>query len=135
MTQGLADANTRAVSELAPLLGEIAELLELPEEHDDPERLERTLTDGYAQALTLEAERSSLQQRVRELTPMLGRKGGSSTREVSALARRLDSCDVSFELLRGELVRLQRRHSLAVRARRTWACGSGSCQTSPERTA
>jgi hypothetical protein len=123
------------MSELEPLLGEIAQLLELPEEHDDPDRLERTLTDGYATALTLEAERSTLERRVRELTPTLDRHGGSSTSEVSALARRLDACDVSFERLRGELVRLQRRHSLAVRAERAWACRSGACQTSPERTA
>jgi hypothetical protein len=118
------------MSELEPLLVEIAELLERAEGDDDPVRLERTLTDGYACALTLEAERASLQRRVRALTATLDELGGPSTGEVSALARRLDACDVSFEQLRGELVLLRSRHSRAVRAAKTWAC-----QTSPDLTA
>ncbi len=119
-----------SMSEVEPLLVEIAELLDRAERDDDPVRLERTLTDGYACALSLEAERSSLQRRVRALTATLGEHGGSSPREVSALARRLEACDVSFELLRDGLVLLRRRHSRAVRAAKSW-----SCQTSPERTA
>jgi hypothetical protein len=104
------------MTELEPLFDEIAALLDREEVDDDPVRIEQTLTDGYACALTLEAERSCLERRVRELTPTLGEKGGSSTREVSALARRLDACDMSFERLRRELVRLRRRHSSAVRS-------------------
>jgi chromosome segregation ATPase len=119
-----------SMNDLEPLLGEIARLLDQAERDDDPARLERALTEGYAQALTLEAERSSLQQRVRELTSRLDERGGSSTTEVSALARRLDAYDLTFEQLRGELVRLRRRHSRAVRAATSWAC-----QTSPDRTA
>ena len=107
------------MTELEPLLDEIAELLDRAEGDDDPKRLEQTLTDGYAQALTLEAERTSLQQRVRQLVSTLGEKGESSTSEVSALVGRLDACDVSFERLRGELARLRRRHSRAVRAATT----------------
>ncbi len=103
------------MSELEPLLDEIAELLDQAEGNDDPARIEQTLTDGYARALTLEAERTSLQRRVRQLTSTLDEGGESSTSEVSALARRLDACDVSFERLRSELIRLRRRHSLAVR--------------------
>ena len=118
------------MSELEPLLVEISHLLDRAERDDDPARIERTLTEGYARALTLEAERSSLQRRVRQMTSALGEQGGSSTSEVSALARRLDACDITFEQLRGELVRLRRRHSRAVRAATGWAC-----QTSPDRTA
>ena len=107
------------MSELEPLLDEIAQLLDRAEGDDDPARLEQTLTDGYARALTLEAERTTLQRRVRQLVATVGEKGGSSTSEVSALARRLDACDVSFERLRNELVRLRHRHSRAVRAATT----------------
>ena len=68
MTQGLAHANTRAVTELEPLLGEIAQLLELPEEHDDPERLERTLTDMRTTAAADFPTLSVAVQAVRRLT-------------------------------------------------------------------
>ena len=119
------------MSDLEPLLDEIAELLDQAEGADDPVRLEQTLTDGYARALTLEAERTTLAQRVRRLTATLGESGGSSTSEVSALARRLDAYDLSFERLQEELERLRRRHSSAVRSARGWGCR----QTSPERTA
>ena len=118
------------MSNLEPLLGEIAQLLDRAEGDDDPALLERALTDGYATSLTLEAERCRLQRRVRELAPTVGQKGGPSTSEISALAKRLDACDVSFERLRGELVLLRRRHSRAVRAVSSWAC-----QTSPDRSA
>jgi hypothetical protein len=107
------------MTELDPLLDEIAALLDREQVDDDPARIEQTLTDGYACALNLEAERTCLERRVRELAPALGRKGGPSTREVSALARRLEACDRSFERLRSELLRLKRRHSLAVRATAT----------------
>jgi hypothetical protein len=120
-----ADAFTRGMSvqpevgaaeDLEPLLGEIATLLEQEEAEDDPARLERTLTDGYAQALTLEAERTSLERRVLRLSLELDENGDASPSEVRALARRLHECDDSWERLRGELVRLKRRHSQAVSA-------------------
>ena len=57
------------------------------EGHDDPARLERTLTDGYAQALTLEAERTSLERRVLRLSLELDENGEATLREVQALAR------------------------------------------------
>jgi hypothetical protein len=120
-----------SMTDLEHVLVEITRLLGRAERDDDPARLEQTLTEGYACALTLEAERSILERRVRALTPTLGEDGGSSAKEVSALARRLEACDDSFERLRNELVLLQRRHSRAVREARTrW-----ECQTSPDRTA
>jgi hypothetical protein len=118
------------VSELEPLLTEIAGLLEQAEGDDDPARLERTLTDGYAQALTLEAERTTLERQVLRLSLTLDEHDASSALEVSALARRLDACDDSAARLRNELVRLRRRHSRAVQAEPGW-----TCQTSPDRTA
>ena len=89
------------MSDLEPLLDEIAELLDQRRGADDPARLEQTLTDGYARALTLEAERTTpASSGCAGSRATLGESGGSSTSEVSALARRLDACDVSFERLR-----------------------------------
>ena len=52
------------------LLDEIDELLAEPTPSEEPAtlaRLERTLTDGYAHALSLEAERLRLERRMSEL--------------------------------------------------------------------
>src|SRR5215470_19366759 len=107
--------------ELEPLMDEIATLLDQDEGRDDPEQLERTLTEGYAYALTLEAERSSLEQQVLRLSLELDEHGGAILTEVKELAQRLHECDDSCERLRGELVRLKRRHSAAVHNRPGWA--------------
>jgi len=109
------------MDDLEPLFSEIATLLDRPEREDDPERLERTLTDGYAQALTLEAERTTLERRVLRLSLELNANGEAMLSEVQELARRLHDCDESSERLRGELVRLKRRHSQAVHSRPGWA--------------
>ena len=106
---------------LEPLFTEIATLLERDEREDDPARLERTLTDGYAQALTLEAERTTLERQVLRLSLELDANGEAMLTEVQELARRLHDCDESSERLRGELVRLKRRHSQAIHSRPGWA--------------
>jgi hypothetical protein len=95
----------------------IAELLASPEE--DVGRIERTLTDGYAQALSLEAERFRLQRRLTEVAEGL-RPGDpeEKTIELSELARRLHGNA-------GELGELRARLSELRRLR----------YTSPERTA
>jgi hypothetical protein len=109
------------MEDLEPLFTEIATLLDRDEGEDDPERLERTLTDGYAQALTLEAERTTLERKVLRLSLELDEHGEARLTEVKELARRLHDCDESSERLRGELVRLKRRHSQAVHGRPGWA--------------
>jgi len=111
----------RAVYELEPLLTEIATLLDRSETEDDPAELERTLTDGYAQALTLEAERSSLERQVLRLTLELDENGETTLSDVKALAQQLHECDDTCERLRGELVRLKHRHSRAVHGGPGWA--------------
>src|SRR5215210_3072605 len=105
-----------AMSQLEPLLAEIASLLAQAEVEDDPVRLERTLTDGYARALSIEAERSRLQRRIGQITESLGRNGTSQISEISLLATRLDAQACTLEHLRDELGRLRQRHSDAVRA-------------------
>jgi hypothetical protein len=56
-----ADKNAQPVSEL---IERITELIESPER--DAELLEQTLTDGYARALSLEAEQQRLERRLAE---------------------------------------------------------------------
>ena len=61
---------------MAELDDRIADLIASPAE--DVKRVERTLTDGYAHALTLEAERVRLERKLSEATAAAaaGRPGG-----------------------------------------------------------
>ena len=99
-----------------PLLEEIAALLEAGETVDDPVRLERTLTDGYARALTLEAERRRLEKQIGVLTVAVGTGDDAARRELAALVRRVKRQELDLGALRAQLGRLRRRHSSAVRA-------------------
>jgi hypothetical protein len=59
-----------------PLQDEIAQLLRLPENGADAPNLamlERRLTDGYAEALSLEAERLRIERRLGEVDGELAR--------------------------------------------------------------
>ena len=77
------------------LLDEISSVISDP--RADRAQVERTLTDGYAHALALEAERSRLRKRVDEVTQGLGRdRSGEKAQELSALARRLFSSASTF---------------------------------------
>ena len=99
-----------------PLLEEISALLEAGEAVDDPARLERTLTDGYARALTLEAERRRLEKQIGILTVAVGTGDAAARRELAALVRRVKRQELDLGALRAQLGRLRRRHSSAVRA-------------------
>ena len=99
-----------------PLLTEISALLAAAD-GDDPARMERTLTDGYARALALEAERRRLKQRIERLTAALDRDT-TSRRELATLLRDLERHDGDLGSLRSQLGDLRRRHSRAVRAQR-----------------
>jgi hypothetical protein len=100
-----------------PLLDEISALLDGREGADDPARLERTLTDGYARALSLEAERRRLEKQIGVLTVSLDEGDAASRRELASLVRLLKRREGDLGLLRALLGRLRRRHSSAVRAR------------------
>ena len=100
-----------------PLLAEIAALLEGAEGRDDPSRLERTLTDGYARALMLEAERLRLERQIGELAVAADQGDDGRRRELASLARMLKLRQGDIGALRAQLGRLHRRHSVAVRAR------------------
>jgi hypothetical protein len=100
------------------LLDEISTLLAGPEARDDPAQLERTLTDGYAHALSLEAEKWRLEKQIGKVTAAVGRGDLASRDELTALARRLEVQDGSLSQLRALLVRLRQRHSAAARSAR-----------------
>ena len=73
-------------------------------------RLEHTLTDGYARALALEAERVRLERRMGELTDGLcDDPGDAPTDELATVARQLSDADSELTSLRGILAHLRAR--------------------------
>jgi predicted nucleic acid-binding Zn-ribbon protein len=81
----------------------------------DLETIERTLTDGYAQALHLEAEKWRLEKRAAEVAQGLQRGDtAKKVRELSRLAKRIDVRTSDLAELRSLLADL-RRHADAVR--------------------
>ena len=100
-----------------PLLDEIAELLRMPEEGTGAptlDAIETKLTDGYAEALALEAERSRIERRLGEVVKDAGEVSAHSTAaELADLSGRLETAD-------GELARLRTllRNLQSVRRRR-----------------
>ena len=90
---------------MTSLLDEIHSLMDAPSV--DRALLERTLTDGYAHALSLETERTRLERRVGEV--MQRGDSAQKSQELTALARRLDSNAGELSRLRGVLAQLRRR--------------------------
>ncbi|HEX3805953.1 MAG TPA: hypothetical protein VHV52_04145 [Gaiellaceae bacterium] len=75
----------------------------------DLDRIERTLTDGYAQALSLEAERLRLERQLAELAQGIQRGDtAKKARELSTLAKRLDGAGDDLVRLRALLAQLRR---------------------------
>jgi hypothetical protein len=73
-------------------------------------RMEDTLTEGYAQALALEAERWRLERRLGEVARAVGGADGSTfVEELSTLANRLTSADGELTKLRSLLGSLHER--------------------------
>jgi hypothetical protein len=73
-------------------------------------RLEHTLTDGYARALILEAERVRLERRMDELTDGLrDDPADAPTDELATVARKLSDADSELTSLRGTLAHLRAR--------------------------
>jgi hypothetical protein len=98
------------VSDHQALLDAIGSLLESPAR--DAEQIERTLTDGYAHALSLEAERWRIQKRLGAVaaTIQVG-DVARKTKEVSELAQRLESQNVALLHLRELLTQLRSEYS------------------------
>src|SRR5690348_4694963 len=75
-------------------------------------RIEHTLTDGYARALALEAERLRIERRIGQMAAEIRHGDGErKAQEISALATRLSDADGDLAQLRGELQTLRRRAS------------------------
>jgi propanediol dehydratase small subunit len=97
-----------------PLRDEIAELLRMPEDGVGAPSLdiiESTLTDGYAEALALEAERTRIERRLGEVARDAGRE--ENLREFARLAESLEVADGELESLRSLLRNLQARRRVA----------------------
>jgi hypothetical protein len=82
--------------DLCQLIERLRHLVEDP--GDEPGAVEHTLTDGYARALALEAERRRAEARVRELAG-----DAESLDEQRVLKIRLDQIDGDLAALRGLL--------------------------------
>ncbi|MDX6449226.1 MAG: hypothetical protein QOK32_1222 [Gaiellaceae bacterium] len=81
------------------------------------ERLEDTLTAGYAIALTLEAERLRIERRIAEIAGKLGdAESELRSKELAGLAERLAKTDNELARLRTALVTLKERARAARRA-------------------
>jgi hypothetical protein len=77
------------------------------------DRIESMLTDGYAQALALEAERWRLERRLGEVA----REGGDGAREeLSSIGRRLNVADDELSKLRALLRSLRERARVVRRS-------------------
>ncbi len=77
--------------------------------------IERTLTDGYAHALSLEAEKWRIEKRISEVAQSLQRGDtAKKAQELSTLAKRLDGNAGDLSQLRGLLSQL-RAHADGVR--------------------
>ena len=92
------------------MLDQIEELL--GSEEPTLARLEDTLTEGYAQALALEAERWRLERRVGEVA----RVGPTDFEELQSLGTRLSRADGELATLRDLLGRLHERARLLRKA-------------------
>jgi hypothetical protein len=93
-----------------PLREDIAELLGLPEDGDGAPSLaaiESTLTNGYAEALALEAERSRLERRLGEVAR--DADDAADVREFARLSERIETADGELARLRSLLRSLQAR--------------------------
>jgi ABC-type phosphate transport system auxiliary subunit len=101
------------------LLEQIDELLTVPDSTGEPAtlaRLERALTDGYAHALSLEAERLRLERRMTELAGELhDGNQEQKAKELVQVSRRITRAGAEIVRLRGTLSQLRAR-ATAVRA-------------------
>lgn len=93
------------------VLERIEALLEAPADGEAAPtlaRMEATLTDGYAEALALEAERSRIERRIGEAAGRVD-ESASVIDEIVLLARRLTSAEGELGHLRAMLRRLHAR--------------------------
>src|SRR5262249_24114213 len=92
---------------------DIRSLLESPssgEEAPSLDRIEHTLTEGYARALALEAERWGIERKIADVAARLGDEvTDEDASELAQLGKRLSSADGDLVKLRALLVALRTR--------------------------
>jgi hypothetical protein len=101
-------------SDLATLLDQIDELLAL-RGTAPREEIERALTDGYAHALGIEAERMRLERELGATAVALEAADGPQATRISEIARRIVAANEDLSGLRAKLSAL-RSHAFAVPA-------------------
>lgn len=89
-------------------------VLRAPGTDHDVDELERLLTDGYAEALSLEAETVRLEKRLTAAALDLGDGSAEKARELSSLAHALDQRSGELAALRRLLAEL-RTHTETLR--------------------
>lgn len=98
---------------MTELLGRIQTMIS--SETRDLDQIERVLTDGYAEALSLEAEKWRLERRIAEIAHGIQRGDTlKKARELATLSKRLDGNAGTLTRLRDLLADL-RRHANGVR--------------------
>ena len=103
--------------ELGPLIDDIRSLLDAPASGADApclDRIEHTLTAGYARALALEAEALRLERRLGEIATTIGRQGAPEiAHELTDVAHRLAASESASARLRAMLLPLRDRTAAA----------------------
>jgi chromosome segregation ATPase len=98
---------------MTELLQQISALISAPAR--DLDTIEHTLTDGYAHALMLEAEKWRLEKRITEVAQTLQRGDtDKKVREIATLAEQVEDSVGDLTTLRSRLAEL-RRHADDVR--------------------
>jgi chromosome segregation ATPase len=84
---------------------------------DSTRDVESTLTDGYAGALALEAERARLERRFADLTRSLAENSGSEgLSELRSLRHRISRTDEELSRLRAVLAHVRQRLAASTAA-------------------
>jgi hypothetical protein len=103
--------------DFAVLCDELGTLIDAPPARDDAARarVERTLTDGYAHAMALEADGLRLERQIADIAAQLDtRDAGAKTVELQDLSLRLTETSGDLKHLRALLAALRRRASAAA---------------------
>ena len=102
---------TQPADDYSVFCHELRVLLDRPDAAPGPslEHLEDTLTEGYARALELEAERWRLERKIGELGADVRRGAERSGDEIATLAGRLSQASSRLARLRGLLAALRQR--------------------------
>lgn len=106
-----------AAIDFGALCDRLGALIEAPPARDDDARarVERTLTDGYAQAMSLEAERLRLERQIGQVAAQVTvDERGAKTEELQELSKRLAAASNDLTRLRELLATVRRSVSAAA---------------------